>query len=166
MTSDASADYVSLVSIVHVVSLVLLLTLAGCSERVVEVALSDRVVTAAQDMRWEKQSDRKVTVPLRFRAPVLVLALPAGRYTSDKLDSLLPIPDARGHVNQWSRSQPLTPDRPAIYILPTRGGEVTFYQSYDHVFIPVPIALWKADDGPLEVVLHRENDRVDIIALR
>ena len=167
MTNDVSCDNTwSIVSTARVGALALLLVLAGCSQRVGEVPLSDRVTTAAQDMRWRKQPDRQVSVPLRFRPPVLVLALPAGTYTSDQLESLLPAPDARGHVDQWSRGQPLTPDRPAIYILPSRGGEVIFYQDYDQVFVPAPVALWKVDDGPLEVVLHRENDRVDIVALR
>ena len=146
--------------------LTIVLVLTGCSRTAVEIPLSDRVRTVAQEMRWGRQADRRVTVPLRFRAPVLVLALPAGTYTADKLESLLPTPDARGHVGQWSDGHPLTPDRAVIYVLPARGGEATFYQDYDHVSIPVPLAVWKVDDGPLEVVLHRADDRVDIVALR
>src|SRR5882762_9623927 len=69
---------------------------AACLNTAVDTPLNDRVTTAAQDLRWTKGTESQAKVPLdRFDRPVLVLALPPGRYGAGDLDSLVSESDGR-----------------------------------------------------------------------
>jgi hypothetical protein len=138
----------------------------ACSERTVDAPLHDRVIAAAQDLRWTKRAEGRATVPLaRFGRPVLVLALPPGKYTSADLDPLVRNSDGKRWLRRWIREQALQPDTPTIYVSqPGRGIDAALY--HDHISIPRALALWKEDNGPLDVSLRRESDDVQIVAVR
>jgi hypothetical protein len=137
---------------------------AACADPSVEAPLHDRIRAAAQTLRWTKGDEAHATVPLdRFGRPVVVLALPPGRYRLSDLEPLLSGREARAWLSDWIRDATLDVDRPSIYIFQPRRAESAHYE---HLSMRRPLALWKEDDGPLDVLLRRVDDDVEMVSLK
>src|SRR5438093_7886646 len=128
--------------------------------------LHDRIRTAAQELRWTKGTETRASVTLsEFRRPVLVLALPPGKYAAVDLDPLVREAEGKQWLKQWIQEQTLEPSEPSIYVSQP-GGRAQTSLYYDQISIPRPLGLWKQDEGPLDVSLRRENDAAQIIGIR
>jgi hypothetical protein len=123
--------------------------------------LHDRVDAAASDLRWTKQTSGVADVRLHYPRPVLVFARPPGRYSSEQLAALAPTPESK----EWIGSRRAAPIEPSLYVYgPGRSEKAAYF--HNHVSVPNARALWKQDDGSLEVSLERQGDEVHIVGIR
>jgi hypothetical protein len=137
---------------------------AACSFSSLDAPLHERVRIAAQDLRWTKGAESRATVPLKeFDRPVVVLVLPPGQYRASDLETLVDQTQARQFIRHWIRNQTLNVARPSISVFQPGRSESAYF---DQLSVPQPIAVWKQDDGPLDVLLHRVKDDVQITAIR
>jgi hypothetical protein len=124
--------------------------------------LLDAVETAAQDLRWNKQTSVTVAVKVRGPEPYVALALGPGTYTLEQRQALVPSTEARALLAKHPYT--VTPDAAALYIFLARGSEGSSLR--DHIIVPRPLALWKRGDTPLEISLEGSGDDVRIVGLR
>ena len=124
----------------------------ACSYQSPDSPLHDRVTTAAQELRWTKRTEGRTIVPLiEFDGPVVVLALPPGKYRAADLEPLLRQPEAQECLKQSIHDWTLEAKQPSIRIYQPTRSETTFY--HHQIIVPRPLAIWKEDGRPLEVSL-------------
>jgi len=146
----------------RVIATVALALLVGCSSPVPpELELHDAIEKAASDLRWNKQTEGVATARIYLPKPVAVLALSSGKYSTEQLRGLLPSTESK----DWLNGRFATPSTPSIYAFGPGRAELGLYFQ-DHILVPKSIGLWKQDDTPLEVLLRRDGDDVQIVGLR
>jgi len=136
--------------------------LASCS-RSEKPELHDTLTEAGRELRWNKQTSAAVTLKTRHPKPYVLLVLGPGTYTLEQRQALLTSKDAKDVLAR--HPYVLTPEVPSLYFFAGAASEGDFL--HEHFSIPTPLALWKNDDAPLEVLLERTSgDDVRIVGIR